>query len=105
MLKKTGFIDSNGRPVVDLARDLKSISQGAATHVWCAVSPQLKSKGGVFCADADITSVLPDSDFPNLATEDRTNRGTGVQAYAIDPNAADELWHKSEELTGVSIPC
>ncbi|TCN86804.1 SDR family NAD(P)-dependent oxidoreductase [Shewanella fodinae] len=105
MLKKTGFIDANGRPVVDLARDLKSISQGAATHVWCAVSPQLKGKGGVFCADADITSVLSDSDSPNLATEDRTNRGTGVQAYAIDPNAADKLWRKSEELTGVSIPC
>ena len=39
MLKKTGFVDENDRPVVDLSRDLKSVPQGAATHIWCAVSP------------------------------------------------------------------
>jgi len=103
VLKKTGFVDENGRPVVDLARDLKSVPQGAATHVWCAVSPQLDGKGGVFCADSDITPVLSESGSPDLATEDRTNRGTGVQAYAIDPDAAEELWRKSEEITNVSI--
>ncbi|RAS59126.1 NAD(P)-dependent dehydrogenase (short-subunit alcohol dehydrogenase family) [Vibrio diazotrophicus] len=104
MLKKTGFVDEKGRPVIDLARDLKSIPQGAATHVWCAVSPQLDGKGGVFCADSDITSVLPDSESPDLATENRANRDSGVQAYAIEPNTADELWRISEEISGVSIP-
>jgi NAD(P)-dependent dehydrogenase (short-subunit alcohol dehydrogenase family) len=103
MLKKTGFVDENDRPVLDLARDLKSVPQGAATHVWCAVSPQLDGKGGVFCADSDITPVLPEGGSRDLS-EDRTNRGTGVEAYAVDPDAAEELWRRSEEVTGISVP-
>ncbi|CCB63410.1 MULTISPECIES: SDR family NAD(P)-dependent oxidoreductase [unclassified Hyphomicrobium] len=102
MLKKTGFIDKNDRPVVDLSRDLKSVPQGAATHVWCAVSQQLDGKGGVFCADSDITPILPEGGSSDL-TEDRANRGTGVQAYAVNPDAAEELWRKSEEITKISI--
>jgi NAD(P)-dependent dehydrogenase (short-subunit alcohol dehydrogenase family) len=102
MLKKTGFVDENDRPVVDLSRDLKSVPQGAATHVWCAVSPQLDGKGGVFCADSDITPVLPEGGSRDL-TEDRANRGTGVEAYAVDPGAAEELWRRSEEITNTSI--
>jgi NAD(P)-dependent dehydrogenase (short-subunit alcohol dehydrogenase family) len=102
MLKKTGFVDENDRPVVDLGRDLKSVPQGAATHVWCAVSPQLDGKGGVYCADSDITPVLPEGGSFTL-TEDRANRGTGVQAYAVDPKAAEELWRRSEEITGISL--
>jgi NAD(P)-dependent dehydrogenase (short-subunit alcohol dehydrogenase family) len=102
MLKKTGFVDENDRPVVDLSRDLKSVPQGAATHVWCAVSPQLDGKGGVYCADSDITPVLPEGGSFAL-TEDRANRGTGVQVYAVDPKAAEELWRRSEEITGISL--
>lgn len=102
MLKKTGFVDENDRPIVDLSRDLKSVPQGAATHVWCAVSPQLDGKGGVYCADSDITPVLPEGGSFAL-TEDRANRGTGVQAYAVDPEAAEKLWRKSEEITKTSI--
>jgi hypothetical protein len=33
---------------------LKNIEQGAATTIWCAVSPQLNNKGGVYCEDCDI---------------------------------------------------
>ena len=102
MLKKTGFVDENDRPVVDLSRDLKSVPQGAATHVWCAVSPQLDGKGGVYCADSDITPLLPEGGSFAL-TEDRANRGTGVQAYAVDPKAAEELWRRSEEITKTTI--
>ena len=103
MLKKTGFVDENDRPIVDLSRDLKSVPQGAATHVWCAVSPELDGKGGVYCADSNITPVLPKGDAANLGNEDRSKRLTGVEAYAIDPQAADELWRRSEELTGISL--
>ncbi|HEY9214338.1 MAG TPA: SDR family NAD(P)-dependent oxidoreductase [Ancylobacter sp.] len=103
MLKKTGFVDENDRPVVDLSRDLKSVPQGAATHVWCAVSPQLDGKGGVYCADSDITPVLPEGGSVDLGSEDRANRLTGVEAYAIDPDAAEELWRRSEEITGISV--
>ncbi|WP_234050511.1 MULTISPECIES: hypothetical protein [unclassified Xanthobacter] len=102
MLQNTGFVDENGRPVIDLARDLKSVPQGAATHVWCAVNPQLDGKGGVFCADSDITPVLPEGGTRDL-TEDRTNRGTGVEAFAIDPDFAEELWRRSEKITNTSI--
>jgi NAD(P)-dependent dehydrogenase (short-subunit alcohol dehydrogenase family) len=103
MLKKAGFVDENNRPVIDPSRDLKSVPQGAATHVWCAVSPQLDGKGGVFCADSDVTPVLPEGGSLDLSTEDRASRGTGVHAYAIDSDAADKLWRISEEITGVSI--
>lgn len=103
MLKKTGFVDENNRPVVDLNRDLKSVPQGAATHVWCAVSPQLDGKGGVYCADSDITPVIPKGGSVDLGSEDRANRLTGVEAYAIDPDAAEELWRRSEEMTGISV--
>ena len=103
MLKKTGFVDENERPIVDLSRDLKSVPQGAATHVWCAVSPQLDGKGGLYCADSDITAVLPEGDAANLGTEDRSKRLTGVEAYAINPQLADKLWRLSENLTGISL--
>jgi hypothetical protein len=79
------------------------VPQGAATHVWCAVSPELDGKGGVYCADSDITPVLPKGGAANLGNEDRSKRLTGVEAYAIDPQAADELWRRSEELTGISL--
>lgn len=103
VLKKTGFVDENDRPIVDLSRDLKSVPQGAATHVWCAVSPQLDGRGGVYCADCDITPVLTEGEAANLGTEDRSKRLTGVEAYAIDPQAADELWRRSEYLAGISL--
>lgn len=103
-LKNAGFVDENDRPVVDLDRDLKSVPQGAATHVWCAVSPELDGMGGVYCADSNITPILPeDSNVDTPNGEDRSKRLTGVAAYAIDPKAADELWRKSEELTGISL--
>lgn len=103
MLKKTGFVNENDRPVVDLSRDLKSIPQGAATHIWCAVSPELEGIGGVYCADSNITPVLPKGNTADLDTEDRSKRLTGVEAYAIDPQTSDDLWNVSEKLTGVSI--
>jgi NAD(P)-dependent dehydrogenase (short-subunit alcohol dehydrogenase family) len=40
--------------------ELKTPEQGAATSVWCATSPQLEGKGGVYCMDADIAEVIPD---------------------------------------------
>jgi hypothetical protein len=79
------------------------VPQGAATHVWCAVIPRLDGKGGVYCADSDITPVLPEGGSVVLGSEDRANRLTGVEADAIDPIAAEGLWRKSEEITKTSI--
>lgn len=102
MLRKAGAIDENGAPVVDLSRDLKSVPQGAATQIWCAVSPQLAGMGGVFCLDSDIATVLPEG---GRGTQPGSGpRLAGVEAYAIDQDAAKRLWTVSEEMTGMKFP-
>ncbi|SDX70965.1 SDR family NAD(P)-dependent oxidoreductase [Paenibacillus sp. CF384] len=66
----------------------KTGEQGAATAVWCAVSPMLNDMGGVYCEDGDIAEVVPaDSQLPR-----------GVRPWAIDPVSAEKLWTISEEL-------
>jgi NAD(P)-dependent dehydrogenase (short-subunit alcohol dehydrogenase family) len=70
----------------------KTPAQGAATSVWCAASPQLEGKGGVYCEDVDVAGVAPDND--PLAMK-------GVNTWAIDRAAAERLWTLSEKWTGV----
>ncbi|MDE1174972.1 MAG: oxidoreductase [Parvibaculaceae bacterium] len=97
-LKSTGNLDENGEVVIDPSRDMKSVPQGAATHVWCAVSPQLDGMGGVFCTDSDITPLVTEGSVFSL---DRGREGRiGVEAYAIDPETAERLWAVCEQLTG-----
>jgi NAD(P)-dependent dehydrogenase (short-subunit alcohol dehydrogenase family) len=67
----------------------KSIPQGAATSVWASCVADAAAIGGRYCEDchvAEITSILG-------------VRG-GVQPYALDPQRAQALWRKSEELVG-----
>ena len=43
--------------VVERARRIgsfKTVEQGAATTLWCATSPQLRSIGGVYCENCDV---------------------------------------------------
>ena len=90
-LRAFDIIDDDGKPVVDPSRDRKSPEQGAATIVWCAVSPQLDGKGGVYCEDCDIARTVPGDGSP----------GPGVRPWAIDREIAGKLWALSETLTGV----
>jgi NAD(P)-dependent dehydrogenase (short-subunit alcohol dehydrogenase family) len=76
----------------------KTPEQGAATSVWCATSPQLEGKGGVYCMDADIAGVI--SDF---ALQGVDQEMTGVLPWAIDPDLAERLWRLSEKMTGVKF--
>jgi len=70
------------------ATGIKTIEEGAATTVWCATSPQLEGKGGLYCADCAISPITPnDSDLQ-----------TGVRQHAIDPTTAKALWDLSEKL-------
>ena len=69
---------------------VKSIEQGAATSVWCAISSLLNNKGGVYCADCDISPLVADDSA-------QTN---GVRSWAIDADMAEQLWALSEVLTG-----
>ena len=72
----------------------KSIAQGAATTTWAATSPQLNGMGGVYCADCDISPLVPD-------TSGQTN---GVRRWAVDPSMAERLWQLSEQLCGFRWP-
>jgi NAD(P)-dependent dehydrogenase (short-subunit alcohol dehydrogenase family) len=84
-----GWVDEDGH-----ADDrFKTPEQGASTSTWAATSPQLEGMGGVYCENCDIAKPTePDSP---------TARIEGVDAHAIDPDAAARLWAVSAELTGV----
>ena len=69
----------------------KTIEQGAATTVWCATSPQLNGKGGVYCEDCNVALAVP-ADFAGM---------NGVRPWAMDGLAAERLWNISHDLAGV----
>ncbi|MGW7686104.1 oxidoreductase [Kribbella sp. NPDC054772] len=96
-LRQGGILDANDEPVIDPARGLKTVEQGAATQVWCAVSPQLEGYGGVYCEDVDIAKVHT-SDEPDVGVLAVTPGAFGVLPYAIDAENARRLWKLSEEL-------
>ena len=73
---------------------VKSIAQGAATTVWAATNPQLNGMGGVYCANCDISPLVPD-------TSEQTD---GVRRWAVDASMAERLWELSEQLCGIRWP-
>jgi NAD(P)-dependent dehydrogenase (short-subunit alcohol dehydrogenase family) len=72
---------------------LKTVEEGAATTIWCAISEQLNGMGGVYCQDVDIAEAVS-ADSEKLA---------GVWPFAIDKDMAARLWKLSEKLTGVKF--
>lgn len=90
-LMATGVFDAQGKEIQDI--NGKTIEQGASTIVWCAANEQLNGMGGVYCADADISTAV------GADSKDHA----GVRPWAIDPNLAEHLWALSEELTGVAF--
>jgi NAD(P)-dependent dehydrogenase (short-subunit alcohol dehydrogenase family) len=85
-----GWIDADGNV---LETRFKTPEQGASTTVWAATSPQLAGMGGVYCEDADIAAPTD--------PESEDARVRGVDAHAIDRDAAARLWEVSAALTGV----
>jgi NAD(P)-dependent dehydrogenase (short-subunit alcohol dehydrogenase family) len=75
------------------AQNVKTVEQGAATTVWCAVSGQLDALGGVYCEDCNIARPVP-ADSPELS---------GVRPWAMDPALAERLWVLSEEITRLRL--
>jgi NAD(P)-dependent dehydrogenase (short-subunit alcohol dehydrogenase family) len=67
----------------------KSIPQGAATSVWAACVAEAETIGGRYCEDCHVAEVVS---VPGI-------RG-GVRPYALDPQRAQALWQKSEEMVG-----
>ena len=67
----------------------KSVPQGAATSVWAGFVADADAVGGRYCEDCSVSPILEGQ--PKVP---------GVMAYALDPEAAERLWTKSEELVG-----
>ena len=74
----------------------KTVPQGAATSVWAAVVAPANEIGGQYCENCHVGHIVPD-DAPITAVSE------GVRGYALDPNNAEALWKKSEELVGESF--
>lgn len=67
----------------------KSIPQGAATSVWAGCVANAEAVGGRYCEDCHVAEV---ASIAGLRA--------GVQPYALDPQHAQALWQKSEEMVG-----
>jgi NAD(P)-dependent dehydrogenase (short-subunit alcohol dehydrogenase family) len=74
----------------------KTIPQGAATSVWAAVVASADEIGGRYCENCHVGTVIPDDVTITGISE-------GVRGYALDPENAEALWKKSEELVGESF--
>jgi NAD(P)-dependent dehydrogenase (short-subunit alcohol dehydrogenase family) len=68
----------------------KSPTQGAATEIWAAVSPDLDGVSGVYLEDCHIAEHIPSDDYG----------AAGVIDEALDPETAERLWDVSEEIVG-----
>jgi NAD(P)-dependent dehydrogenase (short-subunit alcohol dehydrogenase family) len=88
-LRASGYVDDAGRPIIDPERNMKTVEQGAATTVWCAVSLQLDGMGGIYCEDCEVAKPVA-ADSTDLL---------GVKPWATDPDLAERLWNLSERLT------
>jgi NAD(P)-dependent dehydrogenase (short-subunit alcohol dehydrogenase family) len=71
----------------------KTIPQGAATSTWAAVVAPAGKIGGKYCENCHVGQVVPEDVAISPTSE-------GVRAYALDSNAAEMLWKKSEEMVG-----
>lgn len=88
-LRASGAVGEDGKPVIDPDSNMKTPEQGAATTIWCATSPQLDGRGGVYCENVDV-AVAVSADSKELL---------GVRPWATDPSLAQRLWTLSETLT------
>jgi len=74
----------------------KTIPQGAATSVWAGVVAPADEIGGRYCENCHVGHIVPDHVTISAISE-------GVRGYALDPNNAEALWKKSEQLVGESF--
>jgi NAD(P)-dependent dehydrogenase (short-subunit alcohol dehydrogenase family) len=74
----------------------KTIPQGAATSVWAGVVAPADEVGARYCENCHVGTIVPDDVVISPISE-------GVRAYALDPDNAEALWKKSEELVGESF--
>jgi NAD(P)-dependent dehydrogenase (short-subunit alcohol dehydrogenase family) len=71
----------------------KTIPQGAATTVWAGVVAAADAVGGQYCENCHVGVIVPDDRKISAISE-------GVRRYALDPEHAQALWAKSEQMVG-----
>lgn len=69
---------------------MKTVPQGAATTVWAGIVADADAVGGRYCEDCGVGEVLDDANVSTFAP--------GVLPYALDPDHAEALWTKANEL-------
>ncbi|MDH6253055.1 NAD(P)-dependent dehydrogenase (short-subunit alcohol dehydrogenase family) [Chryseobacterium sp. H1D6B] len=100
LFKQMGTHDADGNIKPEVEARLKTVPQGAATTIWCAVSPQLENMGGIYCEDCNIAEI----DLGQIEHRfDEPSTIRGVQPYSIDKENAERLWKLSEEMTGIKF--
>lgn len=72
----------------------KTVEQGAATTMVAAISPELVATGGHYLDDCREAYTVPND-------ADLTTHGHGVKQWALDPEAARELWAVSLATVGM----
>jgi NAD(P)-dependent dehydrogenase (short-subunit alcohol dehydrogenase family) len=77
-----------GKPI-----EWKTVESGSATSVWACTAPSLEGRGGLYLEDC--------SEGVPRESEDQAG---GVAAWALDPQAATQLWAESERMLGFSFP-
>jgi NAD(P)-dependent dehydrogenase (short-subunit alcohol dehydrogenase family) len=83
-----GWLDKDGNLSEQAKQLFKSPTQGCSTTLWAATSPMLDGLGGLYCENCDVA---------DLATEGMP-RYLGVEAWAVDEEAAMRLWEVSEQM-------
>jgi len=100
LFQQMGTHDADGNIYPEVAKKLKTVTQGAATSLWAATSNLLNGIGGVYCEDGDIAEL----DLGNIEHRyDDPSTLRGVKPYSVDAESSKRLWRLSEELTGVEF--
>ena len=73
--------------------DFKTVPQGAATTCWAATAAELADGGGLYLEDCAVAAPFDGETF-----------GVGVAPHALDPEAAERLWTRSEAWVGEAFP-
>ncbi len=101
LFQQMGTHDADGNIFPEVAANLKTVEQGAATSVWCATSKHLNDIGGVYCENADVAE-LDEGDIEHNYNDPSSLRG--VKPYSVNAENAEKLWALSEAMTGISFP-
>ncbi len=89
----SGYLDVEGRPIVDPENNKKSLQQGAATQVWCADQSAARGAG---------RDLLRELRYRRAGTG-RFTALLGARPWILDEAQAERLWTLSAEMTGVDL--